>query len=128
MEANDEGSQQGEGYMLAYLAPIGKVPDKDTFNDDITTILAEFEDIFSIPTELPSKKACDHAITLKEGADPPNIRPYRYPYYQKNEIEKFVKEMKTARIIRPNNSPYSSPVILVRKKDGGWGFMWTIEP
>ena len=96
--------------------------DKDTLNDDITTILAEFENIFSIPTELPPKRACDHAITLKEGANPPNIRPYRYPYYQKNEIEKFVKEMMTTGIIRPSNSPYSSPVILVRKKDGGWRF------
>ena len=110
-------NNEGEG-----LAPTGKVPDKDTLNDDITTILAEFEDIFSIPTELPPKRACDHAITLKEGVDPPNIRPYRYPYYQKNEIEKFVKEMMIAGIIRPSNSPYSSPVILVRKKDGGWRF------
>ena len=35
----------------------------------------------------------DHAIHLILGSVPPNIRPYRYPYAQKSEIECMVDKM-----------------------------------
>ncbi|XP_062158729.1 uncharacterized protein LOC133866207 [Alnus glutinosa] len=44
----------------------------------------------------------------------------KYPFYQKEEIEKIVKELLQARVIRPSNSPFSSPVLLVRKADAIW--------
>ena len=68
---------------------------------------------------MPPEKEQDHTIILKEGAKIPHIRPQRYPYYQKNEIEKIIEEMLEAEIIRPSTSTYSSLVILVKKKDGG---------
>lgn len=85
---------------------------------EIEGVLEEYQDVFQEPEGLPPLRECDHAITLKEGAPIPNIRPYR----KKNEIEKFVREILHAGIIRPSISPFFSPVILVRKKDGGWHF------
>jgi len=70
---------------------------------------------------LPPSRHCDHAIHLQEGASIRNLRPLKHSHQQKNEIERLVHEMLQDGIIRPSISPYSSPIILVKKK-GGWRF------
>lgn len=50
------------------------------------------------------------------------MRSYKYAHAQKEEIEKLVGKMLQTGIIRPRRSPYSSPLLLVRKEDGGWRF------
>lgn len=69
----------------------------------------------------PPVKAQDHAITLKEGTSV-SIRHYQILMSTKNKIEKLIKEMLAAGIIQPSNSPFSSPVLLIEKKDGSWRF------
>lgn len=71
---------------------------------------------------LPPKRAVDHQIPLVPGAEPVKVRPYRYSPIQKSEIEKQLKQMLSQGVIRPSASPFASPVLLVRKKDGTWRF------
>ena len=79
-------------------------------------------DLFSTPSSLPSARAHDHAIVLKEGTSPISVRPYRYPQIVKDEIERIIAEMLAAKIIQLSTSPFSSPVLLVKKRDGSWRF------
>jgi hypothetical protein len=88
---------------------------------DLQALLSKHQTVFSTPQGLPpSCGVHDHSIPLVPGSLPPNIRPYRHPFAQKNEIEKMVQELLTTGVIRPSTSPYSSPVVMVLKKEGSW--------
>ena len=80
--------------------------------------LIEFTSVFGTPSGLPPCRGHEHQILLKEGIAPICQRPYRYPNFQKTEIEKIVIDLLEVGSIRPNQSPFSSPILLVRKADG----------
>lgn len=95
---------------------------------EIEPLLTEFVDVFSKLMGLPPMRDCDHAIHLAPNCGPVNVKPYRYPHFQKQKIERLVSEMLVDGIIQPSTSPFSSPVLLVRKKDGSWHFWLITEP
>jgi hypothetical protein len=78
--------------------------------------------IFSEPTGLPPPWPYDHRIHLLPGTEPVAVRPYRYPQLQKDELERQCTAMLAQGIIRPSTSPFSTPVLLVRKADRSWCF------
>lgn len=96
------------------MTVLGEVP------EEIQQVIDSFAQVFEPPTGLPPRRSCDHKIPLMEGAQPVNIRPYCYSPKLKTEIEKQVKEMLASGVISPSTSPFASPIILVRKKDGTW--------
>ncbi|XP_027060758.1 uncharacterized protein [Coffea arabica] len=91
-------------------------------DDSISALLADYTDVFGEPSTLPPIRQLDHKIPLKPDSKPFKLIPYRYPHTQKNEIEKQVQEMLVNGIIQPSHSPFTSPVLLVRKKDETWRF------
>ncbi|XP_066311819.1 uncharacterized protein [Miscanthus floridulus] len=56
-------------------------------------LLARFEGVFAEPSGLPPVRHREHAITLKPGATPVAVRPYRYPAAHKDELERQCAEM-----------------------------------
>ncbi|KAL4037585.1 hypothetical protein IC575_001182 [Cucumis melo] len=88
----------------------------------ISSVIKQYQDVFDWPEKLPPRREIEHHIHMKDGTEPINVRPYRYGFHQKGEMEKLVQEMLNSGVIRPSISPYSSPVLLVKKKDGSWRF------
>ena len=86
----------------------------------LESLLHKYAGIFEEPKALPLHRSCDHRIILKEGTSPIDVRSYRYPALQKDIIEQTIREMLEAGVVRPSQSPYSSPIVLVKKKDGSW--------
>ena len=83
-------------------------------------LLTKFHHLFQEPTQLPPARLISHHIHLTPGAKPVTVKPYRYPHSQKTELEKQVQTMLDSGLIRLSHSPFSSPVLLVKKKDGSW--------
>ncbi|KAL4558785.1 hypothetical protein LXL04_036987 [Taraxacum kok-saghyz] len=118
------GKSAGKGQGV--LIELNEVETEEGKDREVPEFLREalrsFKGLFSEPTGMPPKRNQEHQIILKDGTVPISVRPYRYPHFQKEEIERLIKEMLAARVIQASNSPYSSPVILVKKKDGSWRF------
>ena len=86
----------------------------------ITELMGDYQDLFQEPEGLPPSRSHDHFIPLKDGSQPINLRLYRYSGLQKDVLEKMIEEMLGTGIIRSSNSPFASPVVLVKKKDSTW--------
>lgn len=56
-------------------------------------------------------------ITLTSSV-PVCYRPYRLSYYERELVRKIVDDLLKNDIIEPSTSPYASPILLVKKKNG----------
>ena len=85
-------------------------------------VLGNWSDIFSTSsTDLGRTDTVKHHINLTD--DVPFKDPFtRVPTALYEEVRQHLKEMLEAGAIRPLKSPYSSNVVLVRKKDGSLRF------
>lgn len=60
---------------------------------------------------------------IDTGTNPPvQIPPRRVPTHLTKEIDKHLDDMLERGVIEQSNSPWSAPVVLVKKKDGSYRF------
>lgn len=108
----------GDGEEL----PLPSLPDQlpDDIKNKMTTILKEHRGLFSGRMRPPSAMLRAHRIELSDRT-PFRTSPRRYSPEKAAEIEAQVEQMLQGGIVEPSNSPYASPVLLV-KKNQGWRF------
>eukprot|EP00253_Pinus_taeda_P015423 PITA_15423 len=106
--------------IVSQLCSLEVQTSKSSISPDLQKFLENHSKVFETPKVLPPIHDHDHVIHLIPRIFPPNIKPYRYPYAQKSEIECMVVEMLVVGIIQPSQSSFSTPAILVHNKDGSW--------
>lgn len=89
--------------------------DKQTL---LNTLLS-FSDVFD--NSLGHTSVALHNINTGDSL-PIRQYPRRLPYHHRAEVEKQVNDMLSQGVIQPSTSPWSSPIVLVKKKDGSYRF------
>ena len=78
-------------------------------------LIEEFQDIFS---SIPGRTNLgEHRIDLTDDT-PVRCKSYPVPYALYDDMEKEIRGMLEMGIIEPSDSPYNSPIVIVKKKDG----------
>ena len=116
----DDVSRQGVDHWL--YTHYASADSCETTPVEISCVLEKFSKVFCMPYGLPPVRGIEHQILLKPGTSPVSVRPYRYPQAHQEAMTTLVQDMLKKEIIQASRSPYSSPVLLVKKKDKSWRF------
>jgi hypothetical protein len=90
--------------------------------DEFLKLLLTYSDVFTSP-----KGPLGRTGKLKHTIDTGNSRPIRQgprriPFSQRLEVRQLVDDMLAQDTIQPSTSPWASPIVLVKKKDGSTRF------
>lgn len=106
--------------VQVYAMDTADIDQMQQFSPQFQQILNLYSELFSEPSGTPPVRCINHTIPLMTGSQPFRLRPYRYTPAQKDEIEKQVTHLLQNHMIQRSSSPYASPVLLVKKKNGEW--------
>ena len=101
-----------------YLAYAIEVRDSGSRVEDIS-VVREFPDVF--PKDLPGMppdREIDFQIELALGTEPISKAPYRMALLELKELKVQMEELVSKGFVRPSTSPWGTPVLFVKKKDG----------
>lgn len=85
--------------------------------DKIVSLVTEFAECFSTSSKVRRTPVAKHCIIVEEPVRPVRQHPYRVAPKEREAIRSQVQEMLKDDVIQPSNSPWASPVVLVKKKD-----------
>lgn len=121
---NAAGSPADDSMKLPVLEVPVDVPDHLNHGERrrLIYLLNRFKSAFQLEGQPLGRYAgVQHVVDVGD-ARPIRQRPRQVPYAQRDEIQQQVAKMLGEGIVRPSCSPWSSPVVLAKKKDGTWRF------
>ncbi|KRZ10662.1 Transposon Ty3-I Gag-Pol polyprotein [Trichinella zimbabwensis] len=71
--------------------------------------------------DLGHTELASHRIDTRNAA-PVKVPPRRLPPAQRHHVQRMVTDTLSRNVIEPANSPWSAPIVIVRKKDGSLRF------
>ncbi|XP_033739239.1 uncharacterized protein LOC117326590 [Pecten maximus] len=83
--------------------------------EDVSALLDEFADVLS---DVPGRTHISAHEIRTTTDEPVRAKNYPIPYSMKDTIREEVEKMLKMGVIEKSDSPYSAPVVIVRKKDG----------
>jgi hypothetical protein len=107
------------GHTILYLPQV-----ENTHPCSYATVATQLEDIpvvWEYPDDLPGMppdRDVEFVIELQPGTAPISKRPYRMPPKELAELKVQLQELLDKGYIRPSSSPWGSPALFVKKKDG----------
>ncbi|GFV56376.1 retrovirus-related Pol polyprotein from transposon 297 [Trichonephila clavipes] len=94
----------------------------DEQRNKLSELLRKFSGLFTKTDKSTAAKTnVKHRIFTGDHA-PINQRAYRDSPTERRIIHEEVQKIFDEGIVQPSESPWSSPIVLVRKKDGSWRF------
>lgn len=92
-------------------------PLQGTERESLLAVLREHSDFLITGTASTTVKTGKMHINLTDKT-PVAYRPYKLSHQEKLKVREIIRDLKDKGIIRESQSQYSSPIILVKKKDG----------
>ncbi|KRY47195.1 Retrovirus-related Pol polyprotein from transposon 17.6 [Trichinella britovi] len=90
--------------------------------DKLRALLTDFADVFSTyDGDLGRTTRTEHHINTGD-AQPIRLCPCRIPWHFREQMDGLLTDMINKDIIEPSTSPWTAPVVLVKKKDGNVRF------
>ena len=101
------------------LRPFEKSKRKAKNNHDINDLLREYEEVFKKPNGIPPKRDIEMKIQLEKDTKPVMGPLYKLSVTELAEMKSQINKALENGYIRPSISPWGSPVLFTKKKDGG---------
>ena len=117
----DSGRPSVPGHLLDLFERSSNLLNPDE-RSQLAELLTEFADVFAVSSDdLGHTSLVTH--TINTGSSQPIRQPARrLPLHKRAEADTLIKEMLQKKVIEPSSSPWVSPIVLVKKKDGSTRF------